>query len=75
MRITRLRLAAVAATALAATVALAGCSGTSDASGSAAPAADPSSLVLALVPSQDQGGLVDTAKPLTDMLSSDSASP
>jgi hypothetical protein len=36
MRITRLRLAAVAATALAATVALAGCSGTSDASGSAA---------------------------------------
>ncbi|EIC08515.1 phosphonate transport system substrate-binding protein [Microbacterium sp. oral taxon 186 str. F0373] len=70
MRITRLRLAAVAATALAATVALAGCSGSSDASGSAAPAADPTSLVLALVPSQDQAGLVDTAKPLTDMLSS-----
>lgn len=30
---------------------------------------NPTSLVLALVPSQDQSGLVDTAKPLTDYLS------
>lgn len=67
MRITRSRLAAATITALAATVALAGCSGTSGA-GSSAAGADPSSLVLALVPSQDQAGLVDTAKPLTDML-------
>jgi len=32
------------------------------------PADAPDSLVLALVPSQDQEGLVDTAKPLTDYL-------
>ncbi|WP_439647168.1 phosphate/phosphite/phosphonate ABC transporter substrate-binding protein [Cellulomonas triticagri] len=31
-------------------------------------AADPTSLTLALVPSQDQNGLVDTAAPLTDFL-------
>ena len=51
-------------------VALAGCSGAAGdaAPTSEAPAADPSSLVLALVPSQDQAGLVDTAKPLTDYL-------
>lgn len=67
MHITRPRLAAAALTALAATVALAGCSGSAGSGSSAA--ADPSSLVLALVPSQDQAGLVDTAKPLTDMLS------
>ncbi|MCM3779936.1 phosphate/phosphite/phosphonate ABC transporter substrate-binding protein [Microbacterium hydrocarbonoxydans] len=51
------------------TVVLAGCSGTTAApEDSAAPAADPDSLVLALVPSQDQDGLVDTATPLTDYL-------
>ncbi|WP_353113791.1 phosphate/phosphite/phosphonate ABC transporter substrate-binding protein [Microbacterium sp.] len=50
------------------TVALAGCAGSPDAGGSSAPQADPDSLVLALVPSQDQSGLVDTAKPLTDYL-------
>jgi phosphonate transport system substrate-binding protein len=51
------------------TVVLAGCSGATTApEDSAAPAADPDSLVLALVPSQDQDGLVDTAAPLTDYL-------
>ncbi|WAA65296.1 phosphate/phosphite/phosphonate ABC transporter substrate-binding protein [Microbacterium oxydans] len=51
------------------TVALAGCSGSTAAPGeSSAPAADPDSIVLALVPSQDQDGLVDTAAPLTDYL-------
>lgn len=51
------------------TVALAGCSGTAAGSDpSAAPAEDPDSLVLALVPSQDQDGLVETAAPLTDYL-------
>lgn len=59
----------------AATLALAGCSSDSGdspaASGSAKPATsnDPTELVLALVPSQDQDSLVDTAKPLTDYLS------
>jgi phosphonate transport system substrate-binding protein len=68
--ITRKRLTiAGAATIALATITLAGCAqsgGTTDPS--AAPAADPTSLVLALVPSQDQATLVDTAKPLTDML-------
>jgi phosphonate transport system substrate-binding protein len=49
-------------------VALTGCASNSAAEGTPAPAADPESLTLALVPSQDQAGLVDTAKPLTDML-------
>ncbi|MFY9712888.1 MAG: phosphate/phosphite/phosphonate ABC transporter substrate-binding protein [Microbacterium sp.] len=51
------------------TAVLAGCSGSTAPEGSAAPPADPESLVLALVPSQDQDGLVDTAAPLTDYLS------
>lgn len=51
-----------------AAVALTGCATSSAAEGTPAPAADPESLTLALVPSQDQAGLVDTAKPLTDML-------
>ncbi|WP_295839760.1 phosphate/phosphite/phosphonate ABC transporter substrate-binding protein [uncultured Microbacterium sp.] len=67
MNTRRSRLAAAVATAALASIALAGCSGAAGAD-SAAPAADPSSLVLALVPSQDQANLVDTAKPLTDML-------
>lgn len=58
----------VAAGALLAVV-LTGCStDTAAPDDSAAPAADPESLVLALVPSQDQDGLVDTAAPLTDYL-------
>jgi phosphonate transport system substrate-binding protein len=64
--IPRKRLILAGATTVAlASLTLAGCaqSGASD-----APAADPTSLVLALVPSQDQDTLVDTAKPLTDML-------
>jgi phosphonate transport system substrate-binding protein len=65
--ITRKRLAIAGAAATVAALALAGCSTPTD-SASEAPAADPTSLVLALVPSQDQGTLVDTAKPLTDML-------
>jgi phosphonate transport system substrate-binding protein len=70
MNTRRLRLVtALAATALA-SVALAGCAGAAAApEGSAA--ADPSSLVLALVPSQDQAGLVDTAAPLTDFLTTE----
>lgn len=52
-----------------AALALSACSGDAEASPSAAEtAADPTSLTLALVPSQDQDGLVDTAKPLTDYL-------
>jgi phosphonate transport system substrate-binding protein len=52
-----------------AALALSACSGDAEASPSAAEtAADPTSLTLALVPSQDQDGLVDTAKPLTDFL-------
>jgi phosphonate transport system substrate-binding protein len=61
----RLAFAGATATVAVAAMALTGCSATTDA---ATPAADPTSLVLALVPSQDQGGLVDTAKPLTDYL-------
>lgn len=65
--ITRKRIALAGAATLAlATITLAGCSSTGGASET--PAADPTSLVLALVPSQDQDTLVDTAKPLTDML-------
>ncbi|MEP7766101.1 phosphate/phosphite/phosphonate ABC transporter substrate-binding protein [Sanguibacter sp. 25GB23B1] len=66
MKLTKLALTSVALLTLGS---LAACS--SDASGSVedGPAADPTSLTLALVPSQDQGGLVDTAKPLTDFLS------
>ncbi|AMB59688.1 phosphate/phosphite/phosphonate ABC transporter substrate-binding protein [Microterricola viridarii] len=66
MRTSTLRFAAVAAVA---TFALAGCSSAASEVGAAAPAADPTSLTLALVPSQDQSGLVDTAAPLTDFLS------
>lgn len=65
--ITRKALSFVAAATFAA-VALTGCAASSSAEGTPAPAADPESLTLALVPSQDQAGLVDTAKPLTDML-------
>ncbi|MDY0827726.1 phosphate/phosphite/phosphonate ABC transporter substrate-binding protein [Microbacterium sp. BG28] len=67
MNITRLRLGAAAALVAAASLLLAGCAGSAD-PGTSGAAADPDSLVLALVPSQDQNGLVDTAKPLTDML-------
>ncbi|WP_263119617.1 phosphate/phosphite/phosphonate ABC transporter substrate-binding protein [Cellulomonas sp. RIT-PI-Y] len=62
---------ALSAAALFATAALAlsACSGSADASSSEdAGSEDPTSLTLALVPSQDQDGLVDTAKPLTDFL-------
>jgi len=51
-----------------AALALTGCATSSAAEGTPTPAADPEALTLALVPSQDQAGLVDTAKPLTDML-------
>ncbi|MET4783117.1 phosphate/phosphite/phosphonate ABC transporter substrate-binding protein [Glaciihabitans sp. UYNi722] len=56
------------ATASVAMVALAGCSASAGSASNDKPAADPKSLTLALVPSQDQAGLVNTAKPLTDML-------
>jgi phosphonate transport system substrate-binding protein len=62
---------ALSAAALFATAALAlsACSGSADASSSeGAGSEEPTSLTLALVPSQDQDGLVDTAKPLTDFL-------
>lgn len=58
---------AAAATLLAAMGALSGCGSSAAAEASASPT-NPTSLVLALVPSQDQSGLVDTAKPLTDYL-------
>jgi phosphonate transport system substrate-binding protein len=64
----RLSLLGAAATIAVATVALAGCSSSDASNAPASPAVDPSSLVLALVPSQDQGALVDTAAPLTDFL-------
>lgn len=52
-----------------AALALSACSGDAEAAPAAGEtAADPTSLTLALVPSQDQDGLVDTAKPLTDFL-------
>ena len=68
--ISRKRLILAGATTVAlASLTLAGCAQSSSTDGaSEAPAADPTSLVLALVPSQDQDTLVDTAKPLTDML-------
>lgn len=65
--ITKKALSFVAAASFAA-LALTGCATSSAAEGTPSPAADPESLTLALVPSQDQAGLVDTAKPLTDML-------
>ena len=65
--ISRKALSLVAAATFAA-VALTGCATSSAATETPTPAADPESLTLALVPSQDQAGLVDTAKPLTDML-------
>ncbi|MDQ1216964.1 phosphate/phosphite/phosphonate ABC transporter substrate-binding protein [Microbacterium arborescens] len=67
MRTTRF-LAAAAVSAVAA-IALAGCAGSPAAGDTPEAAADPTSLVLALVPSQDQNGLVETAAPLTDYLS------
>ncbi|MBU5421603.1 phosphate/phosphite/phosphonate ABC transporter substrate-binding protein [Cellulomonas hominis] len=59
-----------AALLAAAALTLAACSsGDAEASSTSAETpADPTSLTLALVPSQDQSGLVDTAKPLTDFL-------
>ncbi len=60
-------LLALSAVATIAAFALTGCSTTGTPSASETPK-DPDSLVLALVPSQDQNTLVDTAKPLTDML-------
>jgi len=68
MRTSTLRHTATALVAAGALLALAGCSSTPAEGDAAAPAADPESLVLALVPSQDQDGLVDTAAPLTDYL-------
>ncbi|KIP53511.1 phosphate/phosphite/phosphonate ABC transporter substrate-binding protein [Leucobacter komagatae] len=68
LRTNALRTAAVGA---ALTVTLAGCSTSGEAAsptGEEAASKDPSSLVLALVPSQDQDGLVDTAAPLTEFL-------
>jgi phosphonate transport system substrate-binding protein len=63
---------ALTVTAVAALTALAlvGCSTSSSTTAAKKDkvAPDPTSLTLALVPSQDQAGLVDTAKPLTDML-------
>lgn len=54
------------------TIALTGCTsaagGDASGTGEPKPVEGPSSLVLALVPSQDQDGLVDTAAPLTDYL-------
>lgn len=67
MRITPVRFAATL-TAAAAAIALAGCAGPADGADDTEAQADPESLVLALVPSQDQDGLVETAAPLTDYL-------
>ncbi|MBU4466194.1 MAG: phosphate/phosphite/phosphonate ABC transporter substrate-binding protein, partial [Actinobacteria bacterium] len=67
MKTTRSRLVAASAALLTTALALAGCASSGSASSSATPQ-DPTSLVLALVPSQDQSGLVDTAAPLTDYL-------
>ncbi|KQW04065.1 phosphate ABC transporter substrate-binding protein [Leifsonia sp. Root4] len=64
---TRKHLPLIGVAALAA-IALAGCAPSATVGAETAPAADPTSLTLALVPSQDQSGLVDTAAPLTEML-------
>lgn len=64
---TRKHLPLIGAAALAA-IALTGCAPSATVGAETAPAADPTSLTLALVPSQDQSGLVDTAAPLTEML-------
>ena len=64
---TRKRLLVAGSLAAVAALSLAGCA-SADSADSDAPAKDPTSLVLALVPSQDQGALVDTATPLTDYL-------
>jgi len=63
----RKRLLVAGSLAAVAALSLAGCSSAATAE-SDAPVEDPKSLVLALVPSQDQGALVDTAAPLTDFL-------
>lgn len=68
MNPTRIRLGAAIVTVAAASVLLAGCAGSSADGGTPDAAQDPSSIVLALVPSQDQNGLVETAAPLTDYL-------
>ncbi len=68
MRTSTLRHTATALIAVGTLLALAGCSSANAEGDAADPAADPDSLVLALVPSQDQDGLVDTAAPLTDHL-------
>ncbi|GAA2009704.1 phosphate/phosphite/phosphonate ABC transporter substrate-binding protein [Microbacterium ulmi] len=64
----RIRIASAVAAAALASVALAGCASDADPEAAGTAPADPTSLVLALVPSQDQAGLVDTAAPLTDFL-------
>ncbi|WP_411699702.1 phosphate/phosphite/phosphonate ABC transporter substrate-binding protein [Conyzicola sp.] len=63
----RKRLLVTGSLAAVAALSLAGCAPAATAE-SDAPVEDPTSLVLALVPSQDQGALVDTATPLTDYL-------
>ena len=63
----RKRLLVAGSLAAVAALSLAGCS-TAATAESDAPVEDPKSLVLALIPSQDQGALVDTAAPLTDFL-------
>lgn len=68
---TRKHVLPAAALLAAAAIALSACSSDAEASDDTSTpeaAADPTSLTLALVPSQDQSGLVDTAAPLTDYL-------
>ncbi len=67
---TTIKRAVVAALASAVLLSVAAC-GSNGASGAQTKSQqkDPTSLVLALVPSQDQNNLVTTAKPLTDYLS------
>jgi len=71
MRTSLLRAAGLGAAAFIA-LGLAGCasgdSGSAGGDATGAAASDPTSLTLALVPSQDQSGLVETAAPLTDAL-------
>ena len=66
--LSRKRLLLAGSIAAVASLSLVGCATSSTSADSDAPAKDPTSLVLALVPSQDQGALVDTAAPLTDYL-------